>query len=183
LTGYRFSPASWLASWSLYSIVPKTAGLLFGGDAADRLVRVPGSVTGIAALAYLAALFVVVRRGRVPEWCWGLLALASLQLLTPVSFMYTTAWAAVGAVWFARGSIIGLPDDGEPHTALRVLVLLLLTATLTPSVFKMSGVDRFEVPVMMYLSPLLALATMVAAVGTSLRPVREPALRAAPASP
>ncbi len=110
-----------------------------------------------------------------------MLALASLQALTPVTYVYTTAWAAVGAVWFARGSIIGLPDDGEPHTALRVLVLLLLTATLTPSVFTMSGAGGFRFPVTMYLSPLLLVVTMAVAVYESLRPTRAPASRVAPA--
>jgi hypothetical protein len=178
LTGFPFSAASWLSSWSLYSVLPKTAGLFFGETATHSLVQVRGSFTALPALAYIAALFFIVRRARVPEWCWGVLALASLQVLTPVSFTYTTAWAAVGAVWFARGSIVGLPDDGEPHNALRVLVLLLLTATLTPSVFTMSGSGGFGFPVMMYFSPLLVIVTMVAAVGASLRPAREPALQA-----
>ncbi len=33
LTGYRFATQSWFASWSLYSTIPKTVGLLFGRDA------------------------------------------------------------------------------------------------------------------------------------------------------
>jgi hypothetical protein len=169
-------PLNQLYSWSLYSVIPKTAGLLFGPTAADRLLAPASIITWLPSIAYVCGLFFVIRRGRVPQWCWGPLALASTQVLVPVSYGYTSVWAAVGAVWFARGSVVhaGIEDrsstDKTGFVMLRILLLLALTVTLTPSVFTISGTGGFETAVAAYLSPLLLALTMGVAVVQSLHP-------------
>jgi hypothetical protein len=178
-----YSPSSQLSSWSLYSIVPKTAGLLFGPSAVSDGLLVPRSmIAWLPAVLYMCGLYVVIRRGRVPQWCWGPLTLASIQLLAPVGFVYTTAWAAVAAVWYAKGSLINItaggsaPADDPPYVTLRIVLLLALTASLAPSVFTISGTGGFETPLAMYLSPALILLTLCAAVIHSFRPLKAEAI-------
>jgi hypothetical protein len=168
-----------LISWSLYSAVPKTAGLLFGPSTADKVLDHQSAFMWIPSIVYMLLLYFVIQRGRVPQWCWGPLALASMQLVVPGNFAYTSLWVAAGAVWYARGNLVDLPPDTRApdrdaeSTTLRVVLLLALTVTLTPSVFAISGVGGFETRLTMYLSPLLlALALGVAAV-QSLRPVAD----------
>jgi len=112
----------------------------------------------------------------VPQWCWGPLALASIQLVVPLSFVYTTAWAPLAAIWFAWGYLIstraktdtgGVPAES---VSLRILVLLALVVTLAPSVFTISGSGGFETPLAQYLSPVLILVTLGTAIIFSFRP-------------
>jgi hypothetical protein len=103
--------------------------------------------------------------------------LATIQVLVPVSFVYTAAWASLAAVWYCRGSIVdagvGDPptDDPAAFVTLRILLLLTLTVTLAPSVFTISG-TRGQTPLAMYSSPVLILLTLCASVVVSLRPGR-----------
>jgi hypothetical protein len=172
------APNQKLTSWSLYSVLPKTAGLLFGPSAVDGLLAARGLVTWLPAVFYVVGLFFVIRRGRVPQWCWGPLTLASTQLLVPVSFGYTTAWAALAAVWYAKGSIVDTaaddraPEDDSAYVALRIMLLLALAGTLVPSVFTISGSGGFEIPLTMYASPVLIFLTLCVAIFHSSRPVR-----------
>jgi hypothetical protein len=170
--------ATQLASWSLFSLIPKTAGLLLGPSAAHGLLTPDRALLWLPSIIYLIGVYLLIRRGRVPQWCWGPLALASLQLVVPLSFAYTTAWAPLSAIWFAWGHLVDKPVD-EPHAgitatsvALRIFILLGLTATLVPSVFTIPGPDGFSTPLTQYLSPLFMFVTLCIALTYSLRPSR-----------
>src|SRR5262249_24560511 len=154
-----------LSSWSLYSVIPKTGGLLLGSASVRGLLAADGLATWIPALAYLGALYFIIVRRRVPQWCWGPLALASMQLLVPISYVYTSAWALPAAVWYVQGRLIPLPDrssidDAVGHVILRLLLLLALTATLVPSVFTIAGSGGFDISTTALLSPLLLFVTL-----------------------
>jgi hypothetical protein len=172
------TPLIQLISWSLYSVIPKTSGLVLGPLHVAQLLQPDTPAVWLPSVAYVVGLFVVIRRGRVPQWCWGPLALATTQLLVPVSFVYTTAWASVAAVWFARGRLVDANDaagDREPYVLLRILVLVSLVVTLSPSIFTVSGRGGFAVPVAMYLSPILLMVTLAAAVAYSFGASSSPA--------
>ena len=75
-------------------------------DAEPRLIWLP-------SVLYLCGIYFVIRRGRVPQWCWGPLSLATVQLLVPVSFVYTAAWAPIAAIWYAWGNFVDI-RSGRP---------------------------------------------------------------------
>ncbi len=161
-------------SWSLYSVIPNTAGLLFGHAAGNHLLVPKGLVDWLPSFLYLCGVFFVIRRGRIPQWCWGPLALATIQLCVPLNFVYTTAWAPIAAVWFAWGYLIdgserAFARETSQWLVLRVLLLTSLVVTLTPSVFTISGSGHFTTPVARWLSPMLLFVTLCAAVVCSLR--------------
>ncbi len=166
-----------LSSWSLYSVIPKTAGLLLGPSAVTHLLAPRGLAIWAPSVLYVAGLYFVIRRGRVPQWCWGPLGLATIQLCVPLSFVYTTAWAPLAAVWFAWGSFVDIPaetrTEGGPRQwlTLRIMLLTALTITLVPWVFTISGSGGFRVPLAEFLSPLLLLLTLGTAVIRSLAPI------------
>lgn len=171
------SPSTQLSSWSLYSVIPRTAGLLDGPSSVHHLLAPKGLVIWLPSILYVCGLYFVIWRGRVPQWCWGPLALASIQLVVPLSFVYTTAWAPLAAIWFAWGYLIstraktdtgGVPAES---VSLRILVLLALVVTLAPSVFTISGSGGFETPLAQYLSPVLILVTLGTAIIFSFRPL------------
>jgi len=172
--GVKSVPTDQLTSWSLYSIIPKTAGLLLGPSAVPQLLEPRGILIWLPSIVYLGALYFVIRRGRVPQWCWGALSLATVQLVVPLSFVYTTAWAPAAAVWFAWGNLID--NRAEPShspattrlTTLRMMLLCALTATLAPSVFTLAGSGTFNTALTAYLSPLLLLLTLSTALVYSL---------------
>jgi len=173
--GVKSVPTDQLTSWSLYSIIPKTAGLLFGSSVVHQFLEPRGILIWLPSIVYLGALYFVIRRGRVPQWCWGALSLATVQLIVPLSFVYTTAWAPAAAVWFAWGNLID--SRAEPNrspgttrlTTLRIMLLCALTATLTPSVFTLAGSGTFNTALTAYLSPALLLLTLGTALVYSLR--------------
>ncbi len=177
VTSLRFFPSVRLLSWSLYSVIPNTAGFIFGPTAAGRLLAPNHILIWLPSILYLCGVYFVIRRGRVPQWCWGPLSLASIQLLVPVSFSYTTAWAPIAAVWYAWGNFVDVRAGGsaEGHgtgwVVLRIMVLLDLVVTLAPSVFVISGSGNFQVPLGRYLSPLLLLVTLCIAISYSMRPI------------
>ncbi len=113
----------------------------------------------------------------MPQWCWGPLALASIQLVVPLSFVYTTAWAPLAAIWFASGYLISTraktDTGGAPaeSVSLRILLVLALVVTLAPSVFTISGSGGFKTPLAQYLSPVLILVTLGTAIILSFRPL------------
>jgi hypothetical protein len=149
-------------------------GLLFGPSAAGDLLASQSPLTWLPSILYMVGLYFVIRRGRVPQWCWGPLALAAIQLAVPVSYVYTTAWAAVAAVCYASGHLIdigaGAPTRRDAdYVLLRILLLLALTATLAPSIFTISGVGDFEVSLTTFVSPVLVLITLCVAIGQSVR--------------
>ncbi len=171
------SPINQLSSWSLYSVIPKTAWLYAGGSVVNQLLAPKTWLLWLPSVLYVFGLYVVIRRGRVPQWCWGPLALATIQLVVPVSYVYSTAWAPLAAVWFAWGSPV---DTGAPAShdrparewvGLRIMVLGVLTATLTPSVFTIAGSGGFHTPLAQYLSPMLLVLTMCTAVVYSFRSI------------
>jgi len=176
MASFKLVGLTQLYSWSLYSIVPKTAGFFFGPSAANQFLAPGRLLLWLPAVIYLCAVYYVIRRAVVPQWCWGPLALASVQLIVPLSFAYSTAWAPVAAVWYAWGCLIRIDSgsrseiDEQGWVALRVLLLLALTVTLAPSVFAITGAGGFTTPVAQYLSPVLVLATLCVAVAQSLRP-------------
>jgi hypothetical protein len=181
-------PRYWVFLWSLYSVVPKTAGLLLGPMHIAAVLNPTFAIVWLPSVLYFVGLFVIIRRGRVPQWCWGPLTLAMTQLLVPASLAYNTIWAIVGAVWFAGGSLVNTgrdepPDDDNSFVLLRVLLVLALTMTLTPSVFTIVGRGGFPTTwapdghqaallVTGYLSPILLLVTMMVSVVWSYLPRR-----------
>ncbi len=164
--GLKSPPSDQLTSWSLYSIVPKTAGLLFGHTAVHQFLEPRGILIWLPSILYLGAVYFVIRRGRVPQWCWGALGLATVQLIVPLSFVYTTAWAPAAAVWFAWGKLIDDPSESDllaettKLTTLRIMLMCALTATLAPSVFTLAGPGTFNTTLTAYLSPALLLLTL-----------------------
>jgi hypothetical protein len=175
MESFKLNVQTQLDSWSISSVVPKTAGLLFGPSAAHHLDEPGRLLVWLPAALYLCAVYFVIRRGVVPQWCWGPLALASVQMIVPLSFAYSAAWAPLAAVWYGWGHLIQVgPDssaeiDDRTCVGLRVLLLLVLTVTLAPSVFTIAGSGGFVTPVATYLSPVLVLATLCAAIVQSLR--------------
>src|SRR5262249_1842463 len=107
----HYAPLDQLASWSLYSVIPKTSAFLLGPNRVFDLLAPKGPFIWLPSLVYAGALYLVIARGRIPQWCWGPLALATLQLLVPVSFVYTTAWASIAAVWYSVGHLVDI--DGR----------------------------------------------------------------------
>jgi Glycosyltransferase family 87 len=165
-----------LSSTSLYSTIPKTAGLVLGPSAADRLLAPGGIVTWLPTILYVGGVYLVIRLGRVPQWCWGPLSLASIQLCVPVSYVYTTSWASVAAVWFAWGYLVDVQDEvpavgtGKRWMPLRITLLLALTASLTPSIFSIWGSGDFHTVAAQYLSPIFLLVALGMAIVHSMRP-------------
>jgi hypothetical protein len=172
-----YAPMIQLFSWSLYSLVPKTAGLMFGRTAITPLLAPGGIYTWVPSVLYLLGVYFVIRRGRVPQWCWGPLGLASIQLFDPVSFVYTTGWAPAAALWYASGHFVEIRDrdrgqDGPTEwMTLRIMVLGALIVTLAPSVFTVTGSGGFTTQLTEYLSPLFLAVTLCTAVIQSLSPV------------
>jgi hypothetical protein len=177
-------PLYQLVSWSLYSVIPKTSGLLLGPLRVYDLLAPKGPLIWLPSLLYAAGLYFVIARGRIPQWCWGPLALASLQLVVPVSLVYTTAWAAIGAVWYSASHLVdidgrsrAIDDDDTAFVTLRILLLAAIAATLTPSVLTFAIHHGFSTPFTRWLSPVLLFVTMAVAVvqsvttpSTALRP-------------
>jgi hypothetical protein len=157
-------------SWSLYSIIPKTVGLVFGPSSLHQLLSPHSALVWLPSILYICGLYLVIRRGRVPQWCWGPLSLASIQLVAPLSFVYTTAWAPLAALWFAWGYFVDVGaenrtrDNAMEWVTLRIMLLLALTATLTPSVFEIWGSGGYHTPVARYLSPVLLVVTLCTAI-------------------
>jgi hypothetical protein len=164
-------------SWGLFSVIPKTAGLLIGPTAANHLYATTSILLWLPSVLYLGCLYIVIRRGRVPQWCWGPLSLASIQLILPLSFAYATLWAPVAAVWYARGYLVETHQTRPNNegsvgwVTLRIALLLALTVSLAPSVFTIAGSGNFDTPLTEYLSPVILLITMLVAVILSFRPV------------
>ncbi len=165
-------------SWSAFEVFPKTVGLIISTSAANKLEATSTVFLWLPSILYLCGVYFVIRRGRVPQWCWGPLSLASVQLLLPLSFVYTTAWAPVAAVWFAWGYLLDIRDETLSRecekawwVTLRIMVLLALTATLAPSVFTVSGFSGYHTEVAQYLSPVFILVTLFTAIIRSLRPM------------
>ena len=170
----KIAPLTQLSSWSLYSLIPKTSGLLFGNSSVTPLLAPKSPVIWLPGILYILGVFVVIRKGRVPQWCWGPLSLASIQLVAPLSFVYTTAWAPVAAVWFAWGGLVEIRDGDlrdnrvTNWVLLRTLLLLGLTATLVPSIFSISGTGGFDTPAARFVSPAVLMVTLGVAIFYSL---------------
>ena len=175
LTSQALTTASQFNTWGLYSIVPKTVGLFLGPSHAGGLANPHGFELWALPFAYLLLLFVVIWRQRVPQWCWGPLSLASLQLIPPLSAVYTTGWACLAAIWYCVGSITevgsaskrGLRQPRE-DVPLRILVGLAIAASLVPSAFTLSGAGGLSIVATVYLSPALLLIALCLAVAKSL---------------
>jgi hypothetical protein len=179
MTSLRLVSGSQMQFWGLYSLIPKVVGLLTGPAHLAYLLNPGRIVVDIPSVIYLVLLYIVIRSNRVPQWCWGSLSLACIQLIGPVGGTYTTGWACAAALWFAWGSF--LPEgairkssnsDSEDDLLLRILLMLAITASLTPSVFSVFGIDQFGVPANDLLSPALLFVTLCVAVVKSLLPRR-----------
>ncbi len=174
----KYAPSIQLSSWSLYSVIPKTAGLLFGPARATQLLAPRGILIWLPSVLYVCGVYLVIRRGKVPQWCWGALGLASIQLIVPVNFVYTTAWAPIAAIWYARGRLIGIDNRESSEDAatdwidLRMMLLLALIATLVPSIFTFSGAGGFNFAMTEYLSPALLFVTLCTAIAHSFWPMK-----------
>ena len=170
MTSQRLTTGTQLTSWSLYSLVPKVAGLLLGPTHVASLSNPGRLVIWIPSVVYLLLVFIIIRRRAVPEWCWGALALASLQLVVPLSGVYTTGWACLAAIWYIQGSLahaapnaVRAGDNAEQSVLLRVLVMLALLASIVPSAFTIGGANGFDVVATRLLSPAFLFLTLCVA--------------------
>jgi hypothetical protein len=168
---------SQLTSLSLYSLVPKVAGLLFGPGYTAQYLEPDRFLLWLPSVLYLVFVFIIIQRHRVPQWCWGPLGLASIQLVVPQSGAYTAGWACLGAIWFASGSLIrdGLKDGDEisvyqDDKPLRISLMLALTASLVPSIFSILGAGGFSTSATRFLSPALLFVTLCLAMAKSFSP-------------
>ena len=171
---------SLLTTWSLYSLVPKMADLLLGPSHIGHLLDPSRFWSWLPAVLYLVLVFLIIRFRRVPQWCWGALSLGSIQLVLPFSAAYTTGWACLAAIWFARGSLMNMElchSDERPafhdDMILRVIVLLALVVTLVPSSISIAGVGGSSVLATYLLSPALLLATLCLALVRTVHPRTE----------
>lgn len=174
LTSQKLTNASQLNTWGAYSLIPKIVGLLRGTSHVAGLLNPHGVQLWAIPAAYLTLVFFIIWMRRVPQWCWGPLSLASLQLVPPLSGIYTTGWACLAAVWFCRGSIVPVDSSARAdqrsvndEVALRVVVGLAIAASLVPSIFSLSGAGGLSVPATELLSPaLLIIAVLLATART-----------------
>ena len=177
MTSQRLTNLSQFDSWSLYSLLPKTVGLLLGPDHASRFLFPSRILLWLPSILYLVLVFVIIRRQRVPQWCWGALSLASIQLVVPLSGAYTTGWACLAAIWFAWGSLIQaepITSDNEAvnkeNMPLRIVLMLALSASLVPSIFRIYGTGGLSISATRFLSPALLFVTLCLALAKSLMP-------------
>lgn len=177
MTSQQLTTGTQLTSWSFYSILPKAAGLLLGPAHIAQFLQPNHILLWLPSAAYLILIFLVIRRQRVPQWCWGALGLASIQLVVPISGVYTTGWACLAAIWYMQGQLISgaLPAETKPgrmneDTSLRVLVMLAISATLVPSVFSLAGVGGFSILATRFLSPALLFLTLCLSLAKSYPP-------------
>lgn len=175
LTSQKLTSASQLDTWGLYSLIPKTIGLFSGTGHLASWLNPHGVKLWVLPIVYLAFVAVIVWRRRVPEWCWGPLSLASLQLVPPLSGVYTTGWALLAGVWFCVGSVV--PETWtvarsdhqvSSYAALRILVGLAIGVTLVPSIVSFAGVGGVSIVATKYLSPLLLVAAVCLALTQSI---------------
>jgi len=177
LVGYG-DDGVWSGNWSFQSLLRQSTDLATSAGTADALFGGSPIVAFAPGLLWLALLAVVISRGRVPQWCWGPLLLATLQVAVPVSYTYITSWAILAAIWFGRGDLINLEgqqkstgnvsDAGQRLLALSTAAML--TATLTPFAFRFIAPSGAVISVMPLLSPLLIALTGVLALALSLWP-------------
>jgi len=171
MTSMQLGHQSLYASWGVYSIAPKLAGLLFGPSAGNGLLA-PGRLTvWLPSLLYLVCIYYIIRRNRVPQWCWGPLAVASIQLIVPQSGSYAAGWVSLGSIWFAsnlisreNGSEIDQQDPDKSYLVLRVSMMLALASTLVAAVVNIDGSAGFSVLATNLLSPTLVVVALVIAV-------------------
>jgi hypothetical protein len=144
----------------------------------------PSSAIGLSlSVAWIAIVVTVSCRRRFPQWVWGALGLASLQLAQPYAAGYTTSWAVLAAIWFGSGVVIprdsaGLDNEADDRwtLALRILAICALASTLLPMALRPQIGESF-VAVQQVLSPLVWLVVgLVAFVGsfTRVAPIRLP---------
>jgi hypothetical protein len=167
LSNHTLVAGSQITFWGLYSVIPKFVGLVFGPTDGNRLLNPDQVMSWVPTVIYLVLLFIVIWRERVPQWCWGPLSLATIQLIGTVGGTYTTGWASAAAIWFGWGVLVPAPRSSGEHTqrldddiVLRIFTLLAIAATLVPSVATFTGVGGFGVPVTDFLSPVLLFVTL-----------------------
>lgn len=167
MTSQQLTTGTQLTSWSMYSLLPKLSGMLLGPAHISQFLHPNRFVLWLPSVLYLIVVFTIIRQRRVPQWCWGGLSLASIQLVVPISGVYTTGWACLAAIWFIQGSFIQSGrslDNGradlEENMALRILFMLAIVASLVPSVFSIPGAGGFGVVATRLLSPALILLTV-----------------------
>lgn len=128
----------------------------------------------IVTLTCLVGVGVVTWRRRVPQWVWGIMVLATLQLAQPYASMYTASWATLAAVLFGLGSVVPADLAGRDNErvdrwirSLRVLAVCALAATLLPLALRPEVGGHF-LAVQQIMSPGLWLAFGVVALAASL---------------
>ena len=163
LTSLRLHTGTQLLSWNIYSLVPKFVGLVSGPDISPRLTTPNSNILWLFSVGYLVVVWFIVARQRVPQWCWGPLALASLQVVVTLSYAYATIWAFLGCIWFACGNLVPVADplmSDRRAKLLRYSVLAMLAVTSAPSAVQLIGVQGYQTPLTQLLSPLLVIWTL-----------------------
>lgn len=157
-------------NYSFVGALQQLTALLVGDSLAAGLAR-QSIISLLFAVAWLLLIWILIVVRRVPQWCWGPLALASLQVITPISYAYSLSWAGLAGVWFIRGDLIPNPPTrvGEPPVdlsssqtvCLRVLTMTALIVTLVPMpiVVNTGAITTTLAPL---LSPVTIAATGVA---------------------
>lgn len=129
----------------------------------------------ISAL-YVAMVAIIISRRRVPQWLWGGLILAGMQVLAPSSYQYGKSWAIFAAVWFVvrnfspgtdQYSKRGTHESGL-HPILQIIWLLALAFTLTPIPVRIPFAGG-SVAVESWLSVLLIVSALVGAFVSSVQ--------------
>jgi len=167
LTSLNLHNGTELLSWNIYSLVPKAVGLVAGAGVSSGLKQPDSKILWAFSALYLLGVWLIIARRRVPQWCWGPLALASVQVVVPLSYSYSTIWSVLGCVWFAKGELFKVADPQMAHrrtAVLRASVLLTLVVTTVPSALELVGVHGFETPLTAFLSPLFLTCTFGIAV-------------------
>ena len=129
-------------NYSFVGAIHQLVALRIGDSEVSGWLSTHSYMPWLIALGWLLLIWVIIVGRRVPQWCWGPLALASLQVVAPISYAYTLGWAGLAGVWFIRGNLI--PDSPNPtgkdpvvlapwaQLTLRVLTMGTLLVTLTP---------------------------------------------------
>jgi Glycosyltransferase family 87 len=173
LTSLDLHQGTQLLSWNAYSPVPKIAELLCGTKTSFHLLMPNQYLLGMFGFAYLTGVFIVIRYQRIPQWCWGPLALSTLQMVVPLSYSYSAIWSFVGSIWFITANVFienyPLMSD-RVETFLRTATLVALAATVVPCSVQLYGASDLPVSLSPLLSSISLLFLLVIALFFTFKP-------------
>lgn len=150
VTRYTGRDAEWIwivqSSQSLSGLLSRVAQFAGLPGASEMALKLSSFALLLGSL-WLVLVSVAIMNRRLPDWVAWVLVLSATMVATPSSFLYTTAWACLGAFLFVTERELPFPrrvpiesaptvgNDGLSKTSLRILravVLLMLVGNLTP---------------------------------------------------